>query len=69
MSKSKIEFKLGNEVVDNISGFKGIIIAKCEHLHGDVQYHVCGNTKSLSPPAQEWFDPGRLSILSKGIDK
>lgn len=53
---------------DKISGFKGIITAKCFHLYGCAQY-------ALNPEVNEkgetgtihWFDEGRIEIIGIGI--
>ncbi len=34
------EIRLGDEVVDTITGLKGVVVGICEYLHGSVQYQV-----------------------------
>lgn len=69
MAKIKFRFDLGLEAEDKITGMKGILTGRAEHIFG------C-NTYGLSPrtlidgkrPETEWFDEGRLLIIGKGID-
>ena len=32
--------ELGDEVIDKITGFKGIVVAKTEYINGCIQYEV-----------------------------
>ena len=62
--------RLGLEVKDKITGFTGIVTARINYLTGCDRYAV-------TPPVDkdgkvrdgEWFDEGRLMILSQGISE
>ena len=62
--------ELGQKVKDEITGFVGIAICRCEYLNGCVQYHV-------SPPVDEkgnvrkdeWFDAAQLEVIDDGVVK
>ena len=61
---------LGKKGKDRITGFEGIITGKCYYLYGCAQYSLNpkvdkdGNTKEIN-----WFDIGRIEIISDGISK
>jgi hypothetical protein len=58
----------GIEVNDKITGFRGIIVVRCQHIFG------C-NTYGVAPPVSdkgerkltEYFDEGRLVKIGPGI--
>ncbi len=60
---------LGKQGKDKITGFVGIVTAKCYHLYGCAQY-------SLTPAVDKdgksqdikWIDEGRLEIIGEGVD-
>lgn len=60
--------KLGQEIRDKVTGFKGTAIAEVEYLFGCNQFAVSpkmnenGDIKDA-----EFFDAGRLEILSEGV--
>jgi len=59
---------LGKKAKDKITGFKGIMTAKCIYLYGCTQY--CLNpevNKEGKRQEPEWFDEGRIEIIGKGI--
>lgn len=59
---------LGKQGKDKITGFIGIVTAKCYHLYGCAQY-------GLTPPVDKdgkeqnvkWIDEGRLEIIGAGL--
>ena len=63
-------FELGEQAEDKITGFKGIIVGRADHITG------C-NTYGWKPKIDkdgkicdaEWFDEGVLKIIGKGINK
>lgn len=58
--------KLGDQVKDKLTGFKGTAIARAEYLYGCVW--VCVVPKELhdSKPVDDvWFDEERLSLIVK----
>lgn len=58
--------KLGDEVKDTITGFRGIVTAKVEYLSGHTEWQVTPkNCKDDgSPMAPDWFHVSRLTTVS-----
>ncbi|WP_170019216.1 hypothetical protein [Campylobacter sp. RM16190] len=62
-------FELKNFMQDKITGFYGIVIAKCEYLSKETEYLI-------QPPLNEngvykepvWFNEGRLALISTNIN-
>lgn len=62
------KIKLGVRARNIVSGFTGIVTARCEYLNGCVQY-------CLSPPVDKdgksvegiYIDEGQIEIVDKGI--
>jgi len=55
------QIKLGDEVRDAVTGFKGIAVSKVEYLTGCMQYGVSGGVdKEGRPTSTEYFDFQRL---------
>ena len=54
--------ELGDHVVDSVSQFKGIAMARTEYLYGCVRVMVSptGLDEKGKPFEEEWFDEGRL---------
>lgn len=67
---SKFIFPLGIKAEDKITGFKGIITGRADHITG------C-NTYGLKPKVDkegkvqeiEWFDEGMIDQIGKGVTK
>ncbi len=59
----------GKEAKDKITGFVGLITAKCDYMYGCSQYGLSpkvdkeGKTRDMG-----WFDIGRIEILGEGIE-
>jgi hypothetical protein len=53
--------KLGAKVTDSITGFTGIVTARCEYLGGSVR--VCVEMQELKDgrPAEQWFEEHRVT--------
>jgi hypothetical protein len=59
---------LGTEVKDKVSGFQGKILLVVEYLHNCSQYFVEPPVdKDGKPRDGQWYDEGRLEVISKGI--
>ena len=59
------EIKLGDQVMDSITGFVGIVVAKCRYLDGTVEYGLC--SKELfegKPIPTQWFNEKRIVATS-----
>ena len=58
--------KLGDEVKDSITGFKGIAVARTVYLNGCISILICA--KKLNSDNKEvelWFDEQRVDSKSK----
>ena len=65
-----MKFELGKEAKDEITGFKGIIVGRAEYLFGCNQYGLAPKAgKDSSFKHTEWFDEGRIKIISKGVSR
>lgn len=59
---------LGKKAKDKITGFEGILTAKCSYLTGCDQY-------GITPPVDkdgkrqevQWFDEGRIEVIGDGF--
>jgi len=67
MFGTKVDFKfnLGTEVKDTITGYSGIVIARCQWLHNCNTYGVKSKTlKEGVPIPCEYFDEPSLETIS-----
>lgn len=58
--------ELGDEVKCNLTGFKGIVTAKANYLHGCIRCIV--TSKNINPetgPVEFWFDEPQLEVIKK----
>lgn len=61
--------KLGDEVVDTVSGFKGIAISNTKYLHGCNRISVQPKVqKDSSLPELQVFDETRLKTVKKASE-
>ncbi len=59
---------LGQKARDKITGFKGTITARAQYLYGCDQYCIVPTVdKDGKIEKSEWFDEGRIEIISAGI--
>lgn len=65
------EFELGCEVKDLVSGWKGIITARCEFLNGCIQFGI--RKKALKNETElkntEFIDSAQLEYVGPGMLK
>lgn len=68
MSKS---YKLGDEVIDEITGIQGIAVGRCEYLYGCVQVGIARKVdKEGKIPETIYFDEPRIKLVkSKSIPR
>lgn len=59
--------QLGNEVMDIVTGHRGIATLKTYYLNGCAAYLVTGKLKPDGEAMQDWVDQHRLSIVGEGI--
>lgn len=65
---SEFIFKLGVQAKEKITGFKGIIIGRADHITGCNTYGLKGGLdKDGNPQDAQWFDEGMIVITGKGI--
>lgn len=63
-------FKLGNELRDKVTGFKGIAIARTEWLNGCFRWVLQPKMgKDGKVPEGQTFDEPQLEFISKGTVK
>jgi len=59
---------MGTEVEDKVSGFQGKVLMVIEYLHNCSHYYVEPPVdKEGKPRDGQYFDEGRLVVISKGI--
>lgn len=56
--------KLGQTVKDTITGFEGVVTARCEYIVGPVRIEVSPVNHATKVP--EWFDEARVEIVAEG---
>lgn len=56
------DIELGDEVVDKITGLKGIAVAKCIYLHGCVQFQIQPKAKDNKIMKGYWIDEPQLEL-------
>ena len=61
--------KLGQEAKDKVTGFKGILTARCQYITGCDQYQISPAGLDSDNKLKELyqFDEGRIEILGPGI--
>lgn len=65
----KFKFELGEVLKDNVTGFKGVALARTEYFTDCNHYGLCSQTlKDGKPIEWEWLDETRL-IKVKGSKK
>lgn len=69
--KVEFKFKNGEEVIDKVSGFTGIIDCASLWLNGCRRYSVQPKMKEgdTSKPDSLWMDEEQLALISKGVSK
>lgn len=55
--------KLGYQVKEIITGFEGVVTARCEYLHSNTRIQVTSKTLQDGKPVVEWFDEDSLQIV------
>ena len=63
---SKFTIENGVNVKSNITGFKGMVVSRSEHLNGCNRYWVQPKVdKNGKQPEGLWFDEGEIIVTSK----
>lgn len=62
------KFNLGDEVVDTITGYTGIVVSRADYLTGCFHYGVQSRTlkdgKRMDP---EWLDGSQLDVVADRV--
>lgn len=62
-------FELGSQAKDKITGFSGILTARCEFLTGCNRYCIQPiGLKDGIPIESQYFDEGLIEIIGEGIN-
>lgn len=68
MTTKNFEFSNGDEVVEKITGFKGVITGTCFYLTGCNQYLITAKAeKEGKEPIALWYDEGRIELVNKEV--
>lgn len=59
--------ELGQKAKDKITGFKGILVGRCQYITGCDQYGIAPPAKDGKTGDTNWFDEGRIEIIGKGV--
>lgn len=68
MQSEIFRLDLGQRVKDTVTGFSGVITARCEYLTGCIQYSVTAEKLENGDSRQNWFDEDRLVALKGKIN-
>ena len=64
MVTKEFKFANGDEVVEKITGFKGVITGTCFYLTGCNQYLITAKCERQDKePIALWYDEGRLDLI------
>lgn len=62
------KFERGETVRDKVTGFKGVIVSRGDHISGCNTYGVLPTQlKDGAPQESKWFDEPRLETLNKHV--
>ncbi|MFA6882170.1 MAG: hypothetical protein WCQ97_10870 [Aminobacterium sp.] len=67
MEGKKLNIKLGREVRDKVSGFRGIIVGEVKYLYGCHQFCILPPAKNNELKEGQWFDEGRIEVVGPGV--
>jgi hypothetical protein len=64
----EFKFELGIEAEDKITGFKGIVMSRSEHLTGCNVYSIAPKVLDGGKIGDtQWFDENRIKKISEGV--
>lgn len=58
-----MEKNLGKTAKDKISGFEGIITARCEYLYGITRVLLTGKCVEHKKPEEYWVDESQIELI------
>jgi len=67
MFSKKFKFRNGDEVVESITRFKGVITGTCFYLTGCNQYLITAKADDGKEPVSLWYDEGRIELINKSV--
>ena len=63
------KFDLGAEARDRVTGYRGVITARCQHLTGCNTYGVMRKADDKGEIADpHWFDEQRIALVLRRVD-
>jgi len=64
------KFELGQEAKDKVTGFKGIVVSRCQYMTGCSRCSLQSQelTKEGNPREWQTFDEDMLILVGPGID-
>lgn len=66
----KFKFRNGDEVVEKITGFRGVITGTCFYITGCNQYLITAKAKNEHTGAKAlWYDEGRLEYQGTKVEE
>lgn len=63
------KYKLGIEVEDKITGLRGILIGRAEHITGCDTYGLQPKVKDNTIVSSTWIDEGRIEVIKRSKNK
>ena len=67
-SSDTFKFERGDRVKDRVTGFKGVIVSRGDHISGCNTYGVQPEQlKDGAPQESKWFDEPRLELVKSGV--
>jgi hypothetical protein len=69
MWSKEFKFRNGDEVIEKITGFRGVITGTCFYLTGCNQYLLTAKSQDGKEPVALWYDEGSLDFVSTYISE
>lgn len=63
MSDPIFNIELGQEAEDVVTGYKGVVVARCEFIDGCVQYCLLPKSVKGKYPDNQYIDEARLEVI------
>ena len=62
-----MSIKLGDRVVDIVTGFTGVVISRIEYINGCIQFGVKPKADKTGMKSAEYIDEKELKIVGKPV--
>lgn len=56
------KYELKTKAADKVTGYEGVITARCEYVSGENRYLI-ENIDATSRPVEHWVDESRIEIV------